>query len=56
MELSFSGKCMEMDIIMLNGISHPKMPNITCSDSFVEFRPKMMMMMMMGHVCERGMV
>jgi hypothetical protein len=33
----------KMEIIMLNEISQAKKPNMACSHSFVELKPKMMM-------------
>jgi hypothetical protein len=59
---SFAGKWMQLEVIMLSEIIKLKRPNITCSHSFVEPRPKMMMMMvvgvamMMGHECICGTV
>jgi hypothetical protein len=43
--MSFAGKWTELEIIMLNKISQHQKPNITCSCSFVEPRPKLMMVM-----------
>jgi hypothetical protein len=61
--MSFAGKCMELEIVMLSEISQDQRPNITCSHSFAEPRPKVIIMMMvikiiiiMGHECVWGTV
>jgi hypothetical protein len=57
--MSFAEKWIELEIIMLSEIRESQEPNITYSPSFVEPRPKMMMMMrmiIMGHEYERVMV
>jgi hypothetical protein len=51
--MSFAGKWMELEIIMLSEIRQAQRANITCSPSFVEPRLKMMMM---RHECKRGMI
>jgi hypothetical protein len=38
---------MELEIIMLNEISHAQKKQITCSHAFVEYRPKMIV----GYEC-----
>jgi hypothetical protein len=45
--MSFAGKWMELEIIMLIKIRQSPKPSITCFHSFVESRPKVMIMMIM---------
>jgi hypothetical protein len=49
--MSFEGKCTELEILKLKKISQAQRPNIVCSRSFVEPRPKMMMVM--RHECKQ---
>jgi hypothetical protein len=53
--MSFAGKCMEQKI-MLSERANLKKPNITCFYSFVEFRSKIMMVLIIGHAYKRGTV
>jgi hypothetical protein len=46
--VSFTGKWMELEIIMLSELSQAQRPNIPCFHSFLELRPKMVMIIM-GH-------
>jgi hypothetical protein len=48
--MSFAGKGIELEIIMLSEISQVKRANSTCSHSFLKPRPKIMMtIVMVGH-------
>jgi hypothetical protein len=38
--LSFAGKCMELDYIILSEISQAQRPKIICSPSYVVFRSR----------------
>jgi hypothetical protein len=54
--MPFARNGMELVIIMLREISQVKKPNIICSHSFVEPRPKMekKMMIITGHAYKSG--
>jgi hypothetical protein len=53
--MSFVGQWMELEITMLSEISQAQKPDIACSRSFVEPRPKMRMVRTVsGHECIWG--
>jgi hypothetical protein len=57
--MSFAGKWIDLEIVKPNEIRQAQRPNITCSCSFIDPKPRMMMMTrmtitIMGHECIWG--